>query len=93
MDPAAHDAVVTFAGSQVEQGWTSGDLTLLEFAKNHDLTPAFGCRSSICGSYGAKLKSGIISYIAETGFQPKSDDVLICCAVPAKSDNPLVLDL
>lgn len=91
--PAAEESVVTFAASRVEQGWKSGDGTLLEFAENHGLTPAFGCRSGNCGSCAVKMTSGQVSYTEKTGFQPADGEVLICCAVPANFDDPLILDL
>lgn len=89
----ADEAVVTFAASQFEQGWTSGDGTLLEFAEAHGLNPAFGCRGGSCGSCATKLIAGKVSYVTRPNSQINDDEVLICCAVPAKSDDPLTLDL
>ncbi len=89
----AEAALVTFAASGVEQGWKTGDGTLLEFAEAHGLTPAFGCRSGSCGSCACKVTSGDISYTQTPTFEPEDGEVLICCAVPGKSDDPLVLNL
>ncbi len=91
--PAAEEAVVTFARAGVEQGWKSGDGTLLEFAEAHGLTPNFGCRSGSCGSCACKIKSGAVSYAQTPALTPADGEALICCAVPAQSEDPLILDL
>ncbi len=90
---AAEEAVVTFAESGVEQGWKTGDGTLLEFAEAHGLAPSFGCRTGSCGSCACKIKSGAVSYTETPSFTPDDGEVLICCSVPARSDTSLVLDL
>ncbi|WP_342076993.1 pyridoxamine 5'-phosphate oxidase family protein [Yoonia sp. SS1-5] len=90
---AAEEAVVTFAASGVEQGWRTGDGTLLEFAEAHGMTPAFGCRSGSCGSCACKIKSGKVSYSKTPDFEPEDGQVLLCCAVPGKSEDPLILDV
>jgi ferredoxin-NADP reductase/predicted pyridoxine 5'-phosphate oxidase superfamily flavin-nucleotide-binding protein len=85
--PAASEAIVSFveAGSdaQVEQPWSEGDGSLLEFAESHGLTPEYGCRSGQCGSCKAKLISGKVSYDQEITSEVGVDEVLLCCAVPA----------
>lgn len=92
-EEAATEAVVTFEHSQVEQGWTPDQGTLLEFAEGHGLTPNFGCRGGSCGSCAVKVKSGKVAYQNKLNAEVVSDEALICCAVPAKSDEPLILDL
>ncbi len=89
----AEEAVVTFAASQVEQGWKRGDGTLLESAEAHGLTPTFGCRSGSCGSCATRLLSGKVAYEAAPTFEPKDGEVLICCARPGVSDDPLKLEI
>ncbi|MBY8977996.1 pyridoxamine 5'-phosphate oxidase family protein [Rhodobacteraceae bacterium NNCM2] len=86
-------AVVTFAKTGVEQSWTPEDGTLLEFAEAHGLTPAFGCRSGSCGSCATRLLSGKVGYQTPPDHTPDPGEVLICCAVPTQSDEPLSLDL
>jgi len=85
--PAASEAIVTFvesgSASQVEQSWSEGDGSLLEFAESHGLTPPYGCRSGQCGSCKAKLTSGKVSYGQEITSEVGDDEVLLCCAVPA----------
>ena len=85
--PAASEAIVTFvepgSDSHIEQAWSKGDGTLLEFAESHGLTPEYGCRSGQCGSCKAKLISGGVSYRQEFTADVGTDEVLLCCAVPA----------
>ena len=85
--PAAREAIVTFiesvSASRVEQPWSEGDGTLLEFAESHGITPKYGCRSGQCGSCKAKLTSGKVSYGQEITSEVGDDEVLLCCAVPA----------
>lgn len=89
----ADEAVVTFTASGVEQPWTPADGTLLELAEAHGLTPNYGCRSGACGSCAVRLKSGKVAYRTQPDFPPEDGDVLICCAVPAASDDSLEIDL
>ena len=89
----ADEAVVSFAASGFEQPWTPEDGTLLELAEAHGLKPAYGCRSGACGSCAVKLKAGKVAYPTAPDFPPEDGDVLICCAVPATSDETLEIDL
>lgn len=87
------EAVVHFETAQFEQAWTPADGTLLEFAEAHGLSPNFGCRSGTCGSCAMRLVSGKTAYSNAPKIQPEDGQVLICCAVPARSDEPLRLEL
>lgn len=89
----ADSAVVTFETSGVEQGWTPEDGTLLDFAEAHGLTPNFGCRSGACGSCAVPLLAGKTGYRHQPTFQTEEGEVLLCCAVPAASEDGLKLDL
>jgi len=80
---AASEAVVEFSDSNMEQAWTSGDGSLLEFAEAHGLTPEFGCRSGQCGACKVALVAGSVSYLTEPSSPLAADEVLMCCAVPA----------
>lgn len=90
---ADDEAVVTFAGSKVEQPWVSADGTLLEFAEAHGLTPNFGCRGGSCGSCATKILSGNVGYTTKPSFEPNEGEILLCCSVPAKSKEPLSIDI
>ena len=87
------EAVVQFSKSQVEQGWTPDQGSLLEFAEAHGLTPEFGCRGGSCGNCAVKLLNGKTSYTKKPTFETDGDEILICCSVPAKSDEVLVLEI
>ncbi|ASJ74113.1 pyridoxamine 5'-phosphate oxidase family protein [Granulosicoccus antarcticus] len=89
----ADDALVHFTVSDVEQRWNKGDATLLELAEMHGLTPAYGCRSGSCGSCAATLVSGNVTYRTTPSAQRDPDQVLICCAVPAKDSATLKIAL
>jgi predicted pyridoxine 5'-phosphate oxidase superfamily flavin-nucleotide-binding protein/ferredoxin len=83
----AEEAVVKFVDSGVEQAWSDNDDgTLLEFAEDHGLTPAFGCRSGMCGACKVQLLSGDIVYEKEVSAPVNEGEILICCAVPAKGN-------
>ena len=87
------EAVVNFAQSGVEQGWTPDQGTLLEFAEAHGLTPEFGCRGGSCGSCAVKLLKGKTNYTTKPTYETDDNEILLCCAIPAKSDETLALDL
>ena len=81
--PVAEKAIVSFTESQIEQAWSKGDGTLLEFAEAHGLTPEFGCRNGQCGKCKVKLLKGKVSYQQEISASLKADEMLLCCAVPS----------
>jgi len=83
----ANEAVVTFTDSNVKQAWSKGDGTLLEFAESHGLSPAYGCRNGQCGACKTKLISGNITYQHDYTTSLDKDEILLCCAVPAESEN------
>lgn len=87
------EALVNFSKSQVEQGWTPEQGSLLEFAEAHGLTPEYGCRTGNCGSCATKLLKGAVNYTTKPSIEPDDGQVLICCAIPAKSDDALKLDI
>jgi predicted pyridoxine 5'-phosphate oxidase superfamily flavin-nucleotide-binding protein/ferredoxin len=80
----ANEAIVSFVDSGVEQAWSDDDDgTLLEFAEDHGLTPAFGCRAGSCGACKVQLLSGNILYEKEISAPVLDSEILLCCAVPA----------
>lgn len=90
---AVDEAMVTFSESQVEQAWTRESGTLLELAETHGLTPQFGCRNGACGTCAVRVLAGKTGYITQPKIEPKEGKTLICCAVPARSDQRLELEL
>lgn len=89
----AEHAIIKFTKSDFEQRWNAGDPTLLEVAEDHGLTPDFGCRSGVCGSCVAKFKKGSIAYRTQPSAPCGDDEVLICCAVPAKGSDTIEIEL
>ena len=94
--PAASEPVpVYFTASAKEARWTPGSGSLLELAESRGLTPEFSCRGGSCGTCKTRLVSGAVHYPNPPAQLPEGDSVLICCAVPAASEErqSLVLDL
>ena len=85
--PTATEAIIEFTDSKVEQAWSEGDGTLLEFAESHGFTPEFSCRSGQCGMCKTKLLSGAITYPNGHSATIAEDELLLCCAEPAAVDG------
>jgi uncharacterized protein len=86
--PAATRPVpVAFTSSLKEARWTPESGTLLELAEARGLNPAFSCRAGSCGSCRTKLLAGDVTYVKEPTAAVAADEVLICCAVPAKREG------
>ncbi|MFT5209206.1 MAG: ferredoxin-NADP reductase [Flavobacterium sp.] len=85
--PTASEAIIHFENSKVEQLWSAGDGTLLEFAENHGLTPDFSCRRGQCGACATTLISGKVTYTDDVEAYMNKDEILLCCASPAKNPN------
>ena len=66
----------------MEATWQLGNGTLLEFAEESGLAPAFGCRSGICGSCKTRIVSGAVDYLEEPLAPHAHNEVLICCSTP-----------
>ncbi|MNE85146.1 Ferredoxin-1 [compost metagenome] len=85
-----------FSASAKEARWTPGSGSLLDLAESRGLTPDFSCRGGSCGTCRTRRISGTVHYPNPPAEMPEDDEVLICCAVPAESEDgiqPLVLDL
>ncbi|MGL6244566.1 2Fe-2S iron-sulfur cluster-binding protein [Pseudomonas sp.] len=92
--PAADSSVkVVFSGSAKEARWEPGGGSLLELAESRGLNPDFSCRGGSCGTCRTRLLSGQVHYLNMPAELPAPGEVLICCAVPAKGSEPLVLDI
>ena len=85
--PAASEAIVEFTDSQVEQAWSQGDGSLLDFAEAHGFSPEFGCRSGQCGACKTTLVAGTVAYQTEPSSPLQDDEVLLCCALPAAPEG------
>lgn len=90
---------VQFVRSGVEAAWLPANGTLLEFAEEVGLAPAFGCRSGICGSCTTRIAKGAVDYLEEPLAPRSHDEVLICCSIPRQTPGgdgqapELILDL
>jgi ferredoxin-NADP reductase/predicted pyridoxine 5'-phosphate oxidase superfamily flavin-nucleotide-binding protein len=92
--PAATSSVaVVFERSAKEARWQPEGGSLLELAESRGLRPEFSCRGGSCGTCKTRLVSGAVNYPQAPAEIPEAGHVLICCAVPAQSAQPLVLDL
>ncbi|MBB4613007.1 2Fe-2S iron-sulfur cluster-binding protein [Novosphingobium taihuense] len=91
--PATTPVPVLFTTSLKEARWKPGDGSLLELAEARGLKPEFGCRSGSCGSCKVKLTAGSVAYPRAPSAEVASDEVLLCCAVPAEgNDKPLQIE-
>lgn len=89
----ADNAVIRFSASGIEQQWNSGGDTLLEAAEKQGLTPVYSCRSGNCGSCATKITAGSVTYRTIPTASHAGDEILICCAVPAKGATEVEIDL
>ncbi|GAB4198598.1 MAG: hypothetical protein Tsb002_33650 [Wenzhouxiangellaceae bacterium] len=85
--PVAEQAVIEFADSGFEQAWQPEDGNLLDFAEAHGLSPSYSCRMGVCGSCKVKKLAGEVSYIRSISAPVAEDEVLLCCAQPARDED------
>ena len=96
LEAAVVDTPVSFARSGKSSTWTPGSGFLLELAERSGLQPEFGCRDGTCGTCRTNLLSGAVAYPGRTPPAGPAGTVLICCSVPAVSQEDterLALDL
>jgi hypothetical protein len=79
------EARVRFGKTGVDAQWAASKGTLLELAEAAGLTPAFGCRSGICGTCKTKIRGGEVEYLEEPLAARAEDEVLLCCSVPRRA--------
>lgn len=91
--PALVPIPVAFTQSAQDALWKPGDGSLLELAEQSGLSPPYGCRAGHCGDCRARIVSGGVSYVSEPSYPVAHDEALICCSVPAQTDENLQLDL
>jgi len=73
---------VRFDSADQEVPWAPEKGTLLDLAESAGLSPAYACRSGICGSCATRIICGSVDYIEEPVGPRGADEVLICCATP-----------
>jgi len=93
IEQEADTSVIKFKKSAFEQAWHAGDKTLLETAEDHGLTPEFSCRTGNCGACKTALLSGKVTYRTQPTASINNNEVLLCCAVPAKGSTTVEVDL
>ena len=79
------EARVRFSKSGVDAQWAASKGTLLELAEAAGLTPAFGCRSGICGTCRTRIRAGAVEYLEEPLATRAEEEVLLCCSVPRRA--------
>jgi ferredoxin-NADP reductase/predicted pyridoxine 5'-phosphate oxidase superfamily flavin-nucleotide-binding protein len=79
---SAEAVEVVFSTSGITAQWRPESGTLLELAEANGLSPAFSCRSGICGTCATKLCKGDVVYSEEPMAEMNAGEVLICCATP-----------
>ncbi|MDQ7986004.1 pyridoxamine 5'-phosphate oxidase family protein [Pseudomonas sp. G34] len=87
LPPATEPVPVLFTESLKEGRWIPGAGSLLELAEARGLEPAFSCREGACGTCKTRLLKGAVSYLKAPTAPHGDDEVLICCAVPAQTEN------
>jgi ferredoxin-NADP reductase/ferredoxin len=83
-------AIVEFRRSGITAVWDASCDSLLSFAENQGLSPAFSCRSGICSTCKSTLISGSVTYFEEPLDEVPEGSVLLCCSKP---HGPVVLDI
>ena len=86
-DVAEGPVKVAFAKSGIEATWSPDQGTLLELAEAEGLSPAFACRSGICGTCATPIKCGDVDYLEEPSAPHGDDEVLICCSTPRSASG------
>jgi ferredoxin-NADP reductase len=95
-DAATVPVLVRFAKSEKAASWEPGGATLLELAEAAGIRPDASCRGGSCGTCKTRVLKGQLTYAYPPGAQRQTNEALICCALPAATDDPenvIVLDL
>jgi ferredoxin-NADP reductase/phenylpropionate dioxygenase-like ring-hydroxylating dioxygenase large terminal subunit len=85
----AGEARVRFGKTGIDAEWASIKGTLLDLAEAAGLTPAFGCRSGICGTCRTRIRRGAVEYLEEPLAARGEDEILLCCSVPQQAPGHL----
>jgi uncharacterized protein len=85
--PATHAVSVRFTRSGRSATWTPGSGSLLELAEANGLAPPYSCREGSCGTCRTRLEHGAVSYTQPPSAAIPEGQALICCSVPAETDE------
>ncbi|HEV7321288.1 MAG TPA: pyridoxamine 5'-phosphate oxidase family protein [Ensifer sp.] len=85
--PASAPVHIVFAKSAKEARWQPGEGSLLDLAEARGLTPEYGCRNGSCGTCRTPVLEGSVTYPSQPSFPVADGEALICCAVPAESEE------
>ncbi|OCP00479.1 MULTISPECIES: pyridoxamine 5'-phosphate oxidase family protein [unclassified Ensifer] len=85
--PASAPVHIVFAKSAKEARWQPGEGSLLDLAEARGLAPDFGCRNGSCGTCRTPLLEGKVTYPSQPSYPVSEGEALICCAVPAESEE------
>ena len=91
--PVTDSTTVVFAKSQDKTQSANYGESLLETAEAHGIDVPFSCRNGSCGSCATRKISGSIEYRSPVTADHSADDILLCCAIPAKDAETIILDL
>lgn len=81
---------VEFRKSGITAAWDGTADSLLAFAEEQGLKPAFSCRAGICGTCVSRIVSGEVSYFEDPLEDLDEGELLLCCSRPKTA---IVLDL
>ncbi len=90
---ASAPTAVVFTQSGKEVLWKPGAGSLLELAEQSGISPLYGCRAGNCGDCRTKIVKGDVSYFSEPSYAVANGEALICCSVPAQTDEDVQLEL
>lgn len=94
LNPAASaPTLIAFTQSGKQALWTPDSGSLLDIAEQSGLSPPYGCRAGNCGACRTKIVKGGVSYRSEPSYAVADDEALICCSVPAQTEEELQLDM
>ena len=89
-EPDTAPVPVRFERTGKSADWSRSRGSLLDLAEAEGLTPAYSCRSGICGTCAVDVVAGGVDYAEQPLATPEPGQALICCATPR---DGLVLDL
>jgi len=78
----ATELTVTFSQSGKTFPWKKAATSLLEFAEDHGIAIASGCRAGSCGTCMTPLESGEVEYHQRPDADLKPGNCLLCISVP-----------
>jgi ferredoxin-NADP reductase/predicted pyridoxine 5'-phosphate oxidase superfamily flavin-nucleotide-binding protein len=80
--PSEEAVEVRFARTGITALWTPAAGSLLDLAEAQGLTPAYSCRSGLCGTCATPIIAGAVDYSDPPEAAVAPGEALICCAVP-----------